>query len=111
MRHSVATVTLTGPFGQIEAHCSGIFRDGIHLVLFSDRRYLPVVFKLPPVTEPMELKVEYGGHTVTCFWAGIQFVMPSGQVTFTVLLVAAEEESDSVAPGAETGLDNELAGL
>ena len=104
-RHSVAVVSITGPFGKIDAHCSGIFRDGIHLVLFTDRQHLQSVFSLPPVTEPMELKVQYGDHTVTCFWAGIQFTMPSGQVTFTVLLVSEEKEADAQGLPGEARVD------
>jgi hypothetical protein len=109
--HSAAKVLINGPFGQVELTCSGIFRDGIYLVLFTDQRQLSTVYKLPPVEEPMELTVKYGNHIVTCLWAGISFTMPSGQVTFTILLVAAEEGVDSGTPGAEMGLDNPLAGL
>ena len=107
----VAVVRIVGPFGQIDAHCSGIFRDGIHLVLFTDRRQLQNVFSLPPVDDPIKLKVRYGDHTVTCFWAGIQFTMPSGQVTFTVLLIAEEEANGIDAHAVETRVDNGLPTL
>ena len=85
-----AVVRLVGPFGRVAATFSGIFRDGMCLVLYSDARQLSSLYTLPESDEPLLLTVEHDGHVVSCIWAGIQFTMPNAPVTFIVLLVEQE---------------------
>ena len=86
-------VKITGAFGTITQQFTGIFRDGICLVLYTRQDQLPYVYTPPPLAdgEPVSLRVEYDNHVVDCFWGGIQFTLPTAPVTFTVLLVAEEE--------------------
>ena len=94
------SVKLTGPFGSVVAQVSGIFRDGMCLVLYSDARQLAALYEPPDAAEPMPLMVEFEQHRVECVWAGIQFTMPSTPVKFIVLLVVEETsaQADNDAP-------------
>lgn len=87
-------VKITGSFGTITQQFTGIFRDGICLVLYTRQDQLPYVYTPPPLVdgEPVSLRVEYDNHVVDCFWGGIQFTLPTAPVTFTVLLVAEAED-------------------
>jgi hypothetical protein len=93
-------VKITGTFGTITQQFTGIFRDGICLVLYTRQDQLPYVYTPPPLVdgEPVALRVEYDGHIVDCFWGGIQFTLPTAPVTFTVLLAADEEAVDTQQP-------------
>ena len=89
-------VHLTGPFGSITQHFSGIIRQGISLVLVTDHRQIPQAYTPPKATgeNPMELQIKWDDQTVNCFWAGIQFSMPDGSVTFTVLLAPESDVTE-----------------
>lgn len=98
-------VKLTGPFGTVSAQFSGIFKDGMCLVLYTDARQVSSVYKLPESDDPVPLTVEFDGHVVECLWAGIRFTMPNVPVTFIVLLAAEEEQSDGEGQPGQMGLD------
>jgi len=100
-----AVVKLSGPFGSVAAAFSGVFRDGMCLVLYSDARQLPSLYSLPENDEPTVLTVEYDEHVVECIWAGIQFTMPNSPVTFIVLLVE-KEQADGQGQPSQAGLDD-----
>lgn len=86
-------VSIAGPFGKMRIPYSSIFRDGICLVLVTDHRQMPGMFELPEIdTEPLTLELTINQKSVRCIWGGIQFTLPNGSVTFTVLLV--QEETD-----------------
>ena len=97
-------VQLSGSFGTITQHFSGIIRQGVSLVLVTDHRQIPQAYSPPPATgeEPLEMTVQWGDQEVTCFWAGLSFTMPDGSVTFTVLL--AEETGQDKAVEVESAL-------
>lgn len=97
---------ISGAFGSISATFSSVFRDGMVLVLCSDARQLQSVYELPPVDQPMPLLIEYEDHRVPCLWAGIQFTMPSVPVTFVVLLVAGEEQTDGEGFPGQDGFND-----
>ena len=94
-------VTLSGAFGSIVQYFSGIIKQGVSLVLVTDHRQIEQAYSPPPATgeEPLELTVSWDDQEVECFWAGIQFTMPDGSVTFTVLLAPEEEGHGEGLPG------------
>jgi len=80
-------VEIDAPFGRLRQNFSGIFRDGICLVLWTDQRKLPSIYTLPVVDQPMEITIRWQDKVIPCLWAGIQFTWPHAPVTFTVLLI------------------------
>jgi len=86
-------VEIDAPFGRLKQHFSGIFRDGVCLVLYTDQRQIPSIYSLPLTVEPMKLVIKWQDKVVSCFWAGIQFTMPHVPITFTVLLIDDDNPS------------------
>lgn len=101
-----ALVKITGDFGTVSANFTGVFRDGMCLVLYTDTRQLPSGYVLPERDDPMPLTVQHEQHVVECIWAGIQFTMPNVPVTFIVLLVAEEEHDDGEGRQGSSGFDD-----
>ena len=94
-------VEIEGPFGRLEQTFSGIFQDGICLVLYTDRRHVTSLYTLPPPSgdDAMPITITYQSRVIKCLWAGIQFTMPHAPVTFMVLLVTADEEPTDAGEG------------
>lgn len=89
-------------FGTVTQPYAGVFRDGMCLVLVTDNTAQQARYELPPLTDdPIILRVGWEGQQVEAVWAGIQFTLPSGSVTFTVLLIPADEDLAEPA-GAST---------
>jgi hypothetical protein len=91
--------------GTISAAVSGVFRDGVCMVMYTDSRQLPSAYTFPEVDSPIPVTIEYDGHVVSCLWAGIQFTMPNAPVTFIVLLVVEEEQADGEGQPGQAGHD------
>jgi hypothetical protein len=88
--YSPVVVGIDAPFGQLQQTFSGIFRDNIYLILYTDQRRVPSVYTLPQVEDPIPLTIRWQDKVVPCIWAGIQFTMPHAPITFTVLLINEE---------------------
>jgi hypothetical protein len=98
-------VEISAPFGRLRQSFSGIFRDGGNLILYTDKRHVPL-YTLPEVSEPLRLTVTWQDRVVPCVWAGIQFTLPHAPVTFTVLLID-EGQADGEGQSGE-GWPNEV---
>jgi hypothetical protein len=98
-------VEINAPFGRLRQSFSGIFRDGGNLILYTDKRHVPL-YTLPEVSEPLRLTVTWQDRVVPCVWAGIQFTLPHAPVTFTVLLID-EGQADGEGQSGE-GWPNEV---
>jgi len=90
-----AMVRISGPFGVVTQPFSGIFRDGMCLVLLTDNTAGGPKYELPPIEDdPLMLKIGWENQTVEAVWAGIQFTLPNGSVTFTVLLIPEDTQDE-----------------
>ena len=98
-------VEINAPFGRLRQSFSGIFRDGGSLILYTDKRYVPL-YTFPEVDEPMRLTVKWQDKVVSCVHAGICFTLPHAPVTFTVLLI--DEGQDDGEGQSGEGRSNEV---
>jgi hypothetical protein len=90
-----AMVRIGGPFGVVTQPFSGVFRDGMCLVLITNNLEGGPKYELPPITDdPIMLQIGWENQTVEAVWAGIQFTLPNGSVTFTVLLIPEDTQDD-----------------
>lgn len=95
-----AMVRISGPFGVVTQPFSGIFRDGMCLVLLTDNSAGGPKYELPPITDdPIMLQIGWENQSVEALWAGIQFTLPNGSVTFTVLLIPEDTQNEQGLEG------------